>query len=47
MKREFVAGKQVKVLWTEKDVEGTTWEPWWYKGEVLRFDKESNELDIF
>ncbi|CAH3031611.1 unnamed protein product [Pocillopora meandrina] len=27
-------GTLVDVLWTEKDLEGTNWEPGWYRGEV-------------
>lgn len=46
-RENFVAGKQVEVLWTEKDLEGKTWEPEWYKGEVQRFNEESDELYIF
>lgn len=46
-RENFLTGKQVEVLWTEKDLEGTNWEPGWYKGEVQRFDEESDELYIF
>lgn len=46
-RENFVAGKQVEVLWTEKDLEGKTWEPEWYKGEVQCFNEESDELYIF
>ena len=43
----FETGKQVEVLWTEKDLEGTAWEPGWYKGEVQCFDESNMNLYRF
>ena len=28
------------VLWTEEELEGTNWEPGWYRGEVQRYDDD-------
>ena len=35
MASDFVAvGSKVKVLWTEKELKGTTFKPGWYEGEI-------------
>ena len=37
----------MEVLWKEKDLEGTDWEPGWYKGEIRRFDEDNDVIYIF
>ena len=37
----------MEVLWNEKDLEGTNWEPGWYKGEIQHFDEENDVIYIF
>ena len=37
----------MEVLWNEKDLEGTNWEPSWYKGEIERFDEENDIVFIW
>lgn len=39
MREHFSVGQTVEVLWNEKDLEGTTWEPGWYREEIQRFDE--------
>ncbi|PFX25222.1 hypothetical protein AWC38_SpisGene10168 [Stylophora pistillata] len=41
----FETGKQVEVLWTEKDLEGTAWEPGWYKGEKAEESRLEYEFE--
>ena len=45
-KQVFAVGQTVEVLWNEKDLEGTNWEPGWYKGEIERFDEENDIVFI-
>lgn len=40
-------GKQVQVLWTEKDLSGTSWKPGWYHGEILSYDEDNNIVYIW
>ncbi|CAH3017054.1 unnamed protein product, partial [Porites evermanni] len=35
------------VLWTEKDLEGTNWDPGWYYGEVQRYDENDDQVFVF
>ena len=37
-------GTIVDVLWTEKDLKGTNWEPGWYRGEVQKYDEDDDTL---
>ena len=46
-KQVFTVGQTVEVLWNEKDLEGTNWEPGWYKGEIERFDEENDIVFIW
>ena len=46
-KQVFAVGQMVEVLWNEKDLEGTNWEPGWYKGEIERFDEENDIVFIW
>ena len=39
-------GTVVDVLWTEEELEGTNWEPGWYRGEVQRYDEDDDMLCI-
>ena len=34
----------MEVLWNEKDLEGTNWEPGWYEEEIQRFDEEKDAI---
>lgn len=43
----FAVGQSVEVLWNEKDLKGTNWEPCWYKGEIQHFDEENDVIYIF
>lgn len=36
----------VDVLWTEKDLEGTNWEPGWYCGEVQPYDENIDKIFV-
>ena len=45
-KQVFTVGQTVEVLWNEKDLEGTKWEPGWYKREIERFDEENDIVFI-
>ena len=40
-------GEQVEVLWTEKDLAGTNWEPGWYRGEVQSYDEDNDIVNIW
>ena len=40
-------GTVVDVLWTEKDLEGTNWDPGWYRGEVQRYDENDDKFLCF
>ena len=40
-------GTLVDVLWTEKDLEGTNWDPGWYRGEVQRYDENDDKVFVF
>ena len=40
-------GTLVDVLWTEKDLEGTNWDPGWYRGEVQRYDENDDQVFVF
>lgn len=46
-KQVFAVGQTVEVLWNEKDLEGTNWEPGWYKGEIERFDEDNDIVFIW
>ena len=46
-KQVFAVGQTVEVLWNEKDLGGTNWEPGWYKGEIERFDEENDIVFIW
>lgn len=39
-------GTLVDVLWTEKDLEGTNWEPGWYRGEVQPYDENIDKIFV-
>ena len=39
-------GTVVDVLWTEEELEGTNWEPGWYRGEVQQYDEDDDMLYI-
>ena len=41
-----LVGTEVDVLWTEKELDGTNWEPGWYRGEVQRYDEDDDTLYI-
>ena len=36
----------MKVLWTEKELKGTTFKPGWYKGEIQWHDKDMDTVGI-
>ena len=38
-------GRTVEILWSEKDVEGTSWKRDWYRGDVRDYDEENDILD--
>ena len=40
-------GTLIDVLWTEKDLEGTNWDPGWYRGEVQRYDENDGKVFVF
>ena len=40
-------GTLVGVLWTEKDPEGTNWDPGWYCGEVQQYDENDDQVFVF
>lgn len=40
-------GTLVGVLWTEKDLEGTNWDPGWYCGEVQQYDENDDQVFVF
>ena len=40
-------GTVVDVLWTEKDLEGTNWDPGWYRGEVQQYDEDDDKIFVF
>ena len=40
-------GEQVEVLWNEKDLAGTNWEPGWYRGEVQSYDEDDDIVNIW
>ena len=46
-RQNFAVGQSVEVLWNEKDLEKTNWEPGWYEGEIQRFDEENDAIYIF
>ena len=39
-------GTVLDVLWTEDELEGTSWEPGWYRGEVQKYDEDDDMLYI-
>ena len=39
-------GTVLDVLWTEEELEGTSWEPGWYHGEVQKYDEDDDMLYI-
>ena len=43
----YVAGQMVEVLWSENDLEGTIWQPGWYKGEIQVYDKDNDVIHIW
>ena len=47
--RNFVThvGMLVDVLWTEKDFEGTNWDPGWYREEVQQYDENDDTIVVF
>lgn len=45
-KQVFAVSQTVEVLWNEKDLEGTNWEPSWHKGEIERFEEENDIVFI-
>ena len=47
MREHFSVGQTVEVLWNEKDLEGTSWKPGWYRGEIQRFDEEDDIIYIW
>lgn len=40
-------GTLIDVLWTEKDLEGTNWDPAWYRGEVQRYNENDDQVFVF
>ena len=40
-------GTLIDVLWTEKDLEGTNWDPGWYRGEVQRYNENDDQVFVF
>ena len=40
-------GTIVDVLWTEDELEETSWNPGWYRGEVQKYDEDDDMLYIF
>ena len=47
MASDFVAvGSKVKVLWTEKELKGTTFKPGWYEGEIQWYDEDMDTVGI-
>lgn len=40
-------GEEVKVLWTEKDLVGTNWQPGWHRGKIQSYDKDSDTVNIW
>ena len=40
-------GTLVGVLWTEKNLEGTNWDPGWYCGEVQQYDENDDQVFVF
>ena len=40
-------GTVVDVLWTEKDLEETNWDPGWYRGEVQRYNEDDDKIFVF
>lgn len=47
MASDFVAvGSKVKVLWTEKELKGTTFKLGWYKGEIQWHDEDMDTVSI-
>ena len=38
-------GRTVELLWSEKDVEGTSWKPGWCRGEVQDYSEENDILN--
>lgn len=37
---------KVMVLWTEKELEGTTFKPGWYEGEIQWRDEDNDTVGI-
>ena len=37
----------VEVLWNEKYLEGTSWKPGWYRGDIQSFDQDDNAIFIW
>lgn len=37
-------GSKVKVLWTEKELKGTTFKPGWYEGEIQWHDEDMDTV---
>ena len=40
-------GEQVQVLWSEKDLSGTSWKPGWYHGEIQSYDEDNDVVYIW
>ena len=40
-------GMLVGVLWTEKDLEGTNWDPGWYCGAVQQYNENDDQVVVF
>lgn len=43
----FNVGEQVEVLWTEKDLAGTNWEPGWYRGEIQSYNEDNDIVNVW
>lgn len=40
-------GEKVEILWNIKDLQGTNWQPGWYRGEIQQYDEDSDTLYIW
>ena len=40
-------GTVVDVLWTEKDLVGTNWDPGWYCREAQRYEEDDDKIFVF
>ena len=45
--QNFAVGQSVEVFWNEKDLEGTNWEPGWYKRVIQHFHEENGAICTF